>query len=81
MSERGSTVGVIFGIIIVAGLFTLLGIDMHKDLTVIDTRVETVDGHTYDCTDAYSSDGMTHIGKPQYIQIPTRNIKLIKRIP
>ena len=82
MSERGSMVGGIFGIIIVAGLFTLLGIDIHKDLTVIDTRVETVDGHTYDCTEAHSHDnGMTYIRKPYYMQMPTRNIKLIKRIP
>lgn len=80
MSGRGSIIGAIFGMIIVAGLFTLLGIDIHKDVTVIDTRVETVDGQTYDCTDAYSSNGMTHIGKPQYIQIPTRSIKIIKRI-
>lgn len=78
--NQGSMFGAIIGMIIVAALFTLLGIDIHKDLTVIDTRVETIDGHIYDCTDAYSSDGMTHIRNPQYIQIPTRNIKIIKRI-
>lgn len=79
--NQGSIIGGIFGILIVAGLFTLLGIDLHKDVTVIDTRVETVDGHTYDCTEAQSHDGMTYIRKPYYMQIPTRNIKLIKRIP
>ena len=80
MEEHGSIFGAIIGMIIVAGLFTLLGIDIHKDLTVIDTRVETVDGHIYDCTEAHSHDGMTNISKPHYIQIPTRNIKIIKRI-
>ncbi len=80
MEGNGSMFGAIIGMIIVAALFTLLGIDIHKDLTVIDTRVETVDGHIYDCTEAHSHDGMTYIRKPQYIQIPTRNIKIIKRI-
>jgi hypothetical protein len=77
----GSYIGAIFGFLLVAGLFTLMGIDIHKDLTVIDTRVETVDGKTYDCTEANSSDnGMTYIRKPYYITMPSRNIKLIKRI-
>lgn len=81
MEERGSTFGAIIGMIIVAALFTLIGLDIHKDLTVIDTRVETIDGHTYDCNEAHSHDnGMTYIRKPYYMQIPTRNIKLIKRI-
>lgn len=79
--NQGSIVGAIFGMIIVAALFTLLGIDIYKDLTVIDIRVETVDGRTYDCTEAYANDnGMTYIRNPYYIQIPTRNIKIIKRI-
>lgn len=79
--NQGSIVGAIIGMIIVAALFTLLGIDIYKDLTVIDTRVETVDGRTYDCTEAYANDnGMTYIRNPYYIQIPTRNIKIIKRI-
>lgn len=79
--NQGSIFGAIIGMIIVAGLFTLLGIDIHKDLTVIDTRVETVDGHIYDCTEAHSHDnGMTYIRNPHYIQIPTRNIKIIKKI-
>ena len=81
MEERGSTFGAIIGMIIVAALFIVIGIDIHKDLTVIDTRVETIDGHTYDCNEAHSHDnGMTYIRKPYYMQIPTRNIKLIKRI-
>jgi hypothetical protein len=67
--------------IIVGVLGTLMVIDIRKDLTVIDTRVETVDGKTYDCTEAHSSDnGMTYIRKPYYITMPSRNIKLIKRI-
>ena len=78
---RPSIFGVIIGMIIVAALFTFVGIDLHKDLTVIDTRVETVDGKTYDCTEARAYDnGMTYIRKPYDIQIPTRSIKIIKRI-
>ena len=81
MEEHGSTFGAIIGMIIVAALFIVIGIDIHKDLTVIDTRVETVDGKTYDCNEAHAHDnGMTYIRKPYYMQIPTRNIKLIKRI-
>ena len=81
MSENGSIFGVIIGMIIVGTLFTFVGIDIHEDLTVIDTRVETVDGKTYDCTEAYSQiNGWTYIRKPHYIQIPTCSIKIIKRI-
>ena len=81
MSENGSIFGAIIGMIIVGTLFTFVGIDIHEDLTVIDTRVETMDGKTYDCNEAHSHDnGMTYIRKPHYIQIPTRSIKIIKRI-
>ena len=81
MENTGSLIGAIFGMIIVASLVTLLVLDIRKDVTVIDTRVETVDGHIYDCTEAHSYDnGMTDIRKPYYMQIPTRHIKLIKRI-
>jgi len=81
MESSNNTIGLIVGIIIVGCLFTLIGVDIHKDLTVIDTRVETIDGKTYDCTEANAHDnGMTYIRNPHYIQIPTRNIKLIKRI-
>ena len=81
MEGNGSMFGAIIGMIIVAALFTLLGIDIHKDLTVIDTRVETDDGHVYDCTEAHAHDnGMTYVRNPHYIQIPTRSIKIIKKI-
>jgi len=81
MESPGSYIGAIIGMIIVGVLGTLMVIDIRKDLTVIDTRVETVDGKTYDCTEAHSSDnGMTYIRKPYYITMPSRNIKLIKRI-
>jgi hypothetical protein len=81
MESPGSYIGAIIGMIIVGALGTLMVIDIRKDLTVIDTRVETVDGKTYDCTEAHSSDnGMTYIRKPYYITMPSRNIKLIKRI-
>ena len=78
---KADDIGVVFGILVVASLLTVAGIDIHEDLTTVDTRVETVDGKTYDCTEAYSkNDGMTYIRKPHYTQIPTRYIKLIKRI-
>jgi hypothetical protein len=81
MESPGSYIGAIIGMIIVGALFTVIGFDIHKDLTSIDTRVETMDGKTYDCTEANSSDnGMTYIRKPYYITMPSRNIKLIKRI-
>lgn len=81
MSENGSMFGAIIGMVIVGLLFTFVGIDIHKDLTVIDTRVETIDGKTYDCTEAHAHDnGMTYVRNPHYIQIPTRSIKIIKRI-
>jgi hypothetical protein len=81
MESPGSYIGAIIGMIIVGVLGTLMVIDIRKDLTVIDTRVETVDGKTYDCTEAHSSDnGMTYIRKPYYITMPSKNIKLIKRI-
>ena len=81
MEGSGSIIGVIFGMIIVGCLFTLIGVDIHEDLTVIDTRVETIDGKTDDCTEAYANDnGMTYIRKPYYMQIPTKTVKLIKRL-
>ena len=81
MDSTGSIFGAIIGMIIVGVLGTLMVIDIRKDLTVIDTRVETVDGKTYDCTEANShTNGMTYIRKPYYITMPSRNIKLIKRI-
>jgi hypothetical protein len=77
----GSYIGAIIGMIIVGALITVISYDIHKDMTRIDTRVETMDGKTYDCTEANSSDnGMTYIRKPYYITMPSRNIKLIKRI-
>ena len=81
MEGSNNIIGLIVGIIIVGCLFTLIGVDIHKDLTVIDTRVETIDGKTYDCTEAYANDnGMTYIRNPHYMQIPTKTVKLIKRI-
>ena len=68
--------------IFVAILFGLMICSIHKDVTVIDTRVETVDGKIYDCADASSYDnGMTYIRKPyQKIIIPTKSIKIITEI-
>lgn len=70
----------IIGIIIFVFLISSIIYIIHDDLTTIDTRVETVDGKIYDCTDVTSNDGMTYIRKPYYITMPTRNIKIIKQI-
>lgn len=74
-------IGVVLGVIFVIALFTLMVISIRHDMTVIDTRVETVDGKIYDCTEANSyRNEMTYIRRPYFIQIPTRNIKIIKEI-
>lgn len=74
-------IGVVLGVIFVIALFILMIISIHHDMTVIDTRVETVDGRIYYCTEVNSYDsGMTYIKRPHFISIPTRNIKIIKEI-
>jgi len=71
------TIGVLFFV----GLFSIIFYIIHEDLNTIDTRVETIDGKIYNCTEATAHDnGMTNIRKPYYIQIPTRNIKVIKKL-
>jgi len=70
-----------FAFLFFVGIISLFGNEMYKDLNEIDTRVETIDGKTYDCAEAYASDnGMTSIRKPYYIQIPTKTVKIIKRL-
>ena len=74
-------IDVICGIIFVVILFALMIVVIHEDVTVIDTRVETVDGKIYDCTEANShNNGMTSIRRPYFISIPTRSVKIIKEI-
>lgn len=74
-------IGIVLGVTFVIALFILMIISIKNDLTVIDTRVESVDGHIYDCTEANSNrNGMTYIRRPYFIQIPTRSIKIIKEI-
>jgi hypothetical protein len=74
-------IGTVLGVVFVITLFTLMVISIKNDLTAIDTRVETVDGHIYDCTEANSyRNEMTYIRRPYFIQIPTRSIKIIKEI-
>lgn len=71
----------IFGVLFFVGFISFLFYDIHTELNEIDTRVETIDGKTYDCAEAYASDnGMTSIRKPYYIQIPTKTVKVIKRL-
>ena len=74
-------IDVICGIIFMVILFALMIVVIHEDVTVIDTRVETVDGKIYDCTEANShNNGMTSIRRPYFISIPTRSVKIIKEI-
>lgn len=74
-------IGVVLGVIIVLTLFVLMIYSISRDMTVIDTKVETVDGRIYYCTEANSYyNGMTYIKRPHFISIPTRSIKIIKEI-
>jgi hypothetical protein len=73
--------GTVIGVIVVMSLFVLMVISIRKDVTDIDTRVETVDGKIYNCTEANSyNNGMTYIRRPHFISVPTRSIKMIKEI-
>lgn len=75
-------IGLIFGMSIVGVLFWFVYVDIKKDLTVVDTRVELVDGTIYDCIEATSyKSGMTHMRlKSKSIIIPSNRIKIIERI-
>ncbi len=75
--------------IIIATLFGWLIyifiIDVKSDMFRIDTKVETVDGKVYRCSDADShTDGMTYMrrvnGKNIRLTIPTKRIKIITEI-
>ena len=75
----------LIGVSVLAFLVYLFAIDIRKDLSTIDTRVETLDGEIYDCVEANSHDnGMTYIRRPNgkrcRIVIPTRRIKIIKEL-
>ena len=75
-------IGLIFGMSIVGCLFWFLYVDIKKDLTVVDTRVELVDGTIYNCIEAISyNSGMTYMRlKKKNIIIPSKRIKIIERI-
>ena len=79
------TIGAIFGACVLAGLIWLWAREIKNDLTIVDTKVELVDGTTYLCVEASSDrDGMTYIRKPQNtglqsMSIPTARIKTITR--
>lgn len=81
MSSSLYNIRTFFIILFFIVLFIGLGYNIYHDTTIIDTRVETIDGKVYNCTDANAHDnGMTYIRTPYNVQIPTRNIKEIKRI-
>lgn len=75
-------IGLIFGMSIVGVLFWFVYVDIKKDLTVVDTKVELFDGTIYDCIEATSyRSGMTHMRlKNKNIIIPSNRIKIIERI-
>jgi hypothetical protein len=75
-------IGLIFGMSIVGVLFWFVYVDIKKDLTVVDTKVELLDGTIYNCIEATSySSGMTHMRlKNKNIIIPSKRIKIIERI-
>jgi hypothetical protein len=75
--------------ILIAVVFLWLGylflIDIKNDIGKIDTKVETIDGKVYRCSDANPSrDGMTYMnrvnGKNIRLTIPSKNIKTITEI-
>lgn len=82
--EKGATVSKIFiGICIIAAfIYVFIRILIH-DTTVIDTKVETLDGKIYYCIEAIAKDnGMTYIRKPmnqktKRIVIQSKTIKEI----
>ena len=78
----GDLIGAIFVMIITGVLFWFIYVDIKKDLTVVDTRVELVDGTKYNCIEASSyNSGMTHLRlKNKNIVIPSKRIKIIERI-
>ena len=85
MEKTPETIGAIFGACVLAGLIWLWAREIKNDLTIVDTKVELVDGTTYLCVEASSGrDGMTYIRKPQNtgfqsMRIPTGRIKMISR--
>lgn len=71
----------VIGFTFFLGMTYLVGYIIHYDATVIDTHVETIDGKSYDCAQAHVyNNGMTDIGHPYNIQIPTKTVKLIKKL-
>lgn len=70
-------------IILVLVFIFLLGISyalMYDEKYTIDTTVETIDGKIYKTAETYSSDnGLTFIGHPYNISIPTKKVKIIRK--
>ena len=61
-------------------LFSITYALIYDEKYNIDTTVETIDGKIYKTAESYSSDnGLTFIGHPYNISIPTKNVKIIHR--
>jgi len=75
-------IGAIIGMIIVGVLFFFLYKDIKYDLTVVDTKVELVDGTIYECIEALpSGNNMTYIKlEDTRLVIPSKRIKIIEKI-
>jgi len=70
---------IVFGLVI-GLLFTIIGTFFYNESRKIDTTVETIDGKIYKTAETHSYDnGLTFIGYPYDISIPTKNIKIIHR--
>lgn len=85
MEKTQEAIGAIFGACVFAGLIWIWIREINNDLTIVDTKVELVDGTSYLCVEASpSGDGTTFIRKPQNtglqsMRIPTWRIKTISR--
>lgn len=61
-------------------LFSITYALIYDEKYTIDTTVETIDGKIYKTAETHSSDnGLTFIGYPYDISIPTKNVKIIYR--
>jgi len=59
-------------------LFSITYALIYDERYNIDTTVETIDGKIYKTAETHSSDnGLTFIGYPYDISIPTKNVKII----
>lgn len=67
----------VFGLFITF-LMAIFIVMLRDEKYNIETTVETIDGKIYKTAETHSSDnGLTFIGYPYNISIPTKNVKII----